>query len=143
MIGLSEQERRGKIYTDGAARGNPGKAAWAYLIVADGELIASDSGYLGITTNNVAEYHAVINGMRAALDRRLRHADLCSDSELVVRQIGGKYRVRAPHLRPLHQEVLRLKEQFTEIRVRSVPRDHPFITRADAMCNAVLDREAK
>lgn len=134
---------KGEIYTDGASRGNPGKAAWAYLLVVDGELIASDAGYLGITTNNVAEYHAVIHGMRAALDHRLRHAELCSDSELVVRQIGGEYRVQAAHLRPLHQEVLRLKGQFSKIRIRSVPRDHPCITRADAMCNAVLDREAE
>ena len=140
---MPEQEMRCEIYTDGASRGNPGKAAWAYLLVMAERPIASDSGYLGITTNNVAEYHAVIHGMKAALDRLLFHADLCSDSELVVRQIGGEYRVRAPHLRPLHLEALRLKERFLEIRVRSVSRDNPFITRADAMCNAVLDREAE
>lgn len=131
------------IYTDGASRGNPGRAAWAYLLVIDGEVIAGDAGFLGITTNNVAEYRAVINGLQAALDRHLQYADLCSDSELVVRQIRGEYRVRAPHLRPLHEEVLRLKKRFTEIRVRSVPRDDPIIARADAMCNAVLDREAE
>lgn len=140
---MSKREMRCEIYTDGASRGNPGRAAWAYLLVMDGELIASDAGYLGITTNNVAEYHAVINGLQAAIDHHLSYADLCSDSELVVRQISGEYRVRAPHLRPLLEEVLRLKERFSEIRVRSVSRDHPCVARADAMCNDVLDREAE
>ena len=131
------------LYTDGASRGNPGDAAWAYVIVQEGSIAASRSGYIGKATNNVAEYHAVINGLRAArafTEGRLR---VRSDSELVVRQLTGRYRIRKEHLAVLAGEVQQLVRNFAEVRFESVPREHPCIQVADRLCNDVLDSEAR
>ena len=130
------------LYTDGASRGNPGDAAWAYVIVRDGSVAASCSGYIGTTTNNVAEYHAVINGLRAARTFTEGRLKVRSDSELVVRQLTGRYRIRKEHLAALAGEVQRLARNFAEVRFESVPREHPCIQIADRLCNDVLDSEA-
>jgi len=89
------------LYTDGASRGNPGDAAWAYVIVREGEIIASSAGYIGIATNNVAEYNAVINGLRAARAHTKEGLLVRSDSELVVRQLTGRYRIKKSTWLPL------------------------------------------
>jgi ribonuclease HI len=132
-----------EIYTDGASRGNPGDAAWAFVFVVDGEVVEQRSAGIGTATNNVAEYHAVINALLGALGSGWRRAVLSSDSELVVRQITGRYRVRKAHLAPLLKEVLTLRDRFEEISFRSVTRSNPFISRADHLCNRVLDRESR
>jgi ribonuclease HI len=133
------QERTIEIYTDGAARGNPGDAAWAFVFVEEGRVIAQESGFLGTTTNNVAEYQAVIHAMAAALRRGHRAAALYSDSELVVRQIRGEYQVRKAHLRPLYEQVRTLAKDFTTLTFRAVPRSNPCIALADRLCNDTLD----
>ena len=130
------------LYTDGASRGNPGDAAWAYVIVQEGSIAASRSGYIGKATNNVAEYHAVINGLRAARAFTQGRLRVRSDSELVVRQLTGRYRIRKEHLAALAGEVQRLARNFAEVRFESVPREHPCIQIADRLCNDVLDSEA-
>lgn len=131
------------LYTDGASRGNPGDAAWAYVIVREGEIIASSAGYIGIATNNVAEYNAVINGLRAARAHTKEGLLVRSDSELVVRQLTGRYRIRKEHLAALAGEVQRLVEDFAEVRFESVPREHPYIQIADRLCNEALDAKAR
>lgn len=133
------QERTIEIYTDGAARGNPGNAAWAFVFVEEGRVIAEDAGFLGTATNNIAEYQAVICALSAARARGYRAAALCSDSELVVRQVRGEYRVRTAHLRPLHEKVIALAGEFSSLTFRSVPRSHPCIALADRLCNDTLD----
>jgi ribonuclease HI len=133
------QEQNIEIYTDGAARGNPGNAAWAFVFVKGGRVIAQEAGFLGTATNNVAEYHAVIRALSAARTGGYRAAALSSDSELVVRQIRGEYRVRKPHLRPLHEQVMRLAGEFSTLTFRAVPRSHPCIALADRLCNDTLD----
>jgi ribonuclease HI len=127
------------LYTDGASRGNPGDAAWAYVIVQGGSVAASDSGYIGIATNNVAEYRAVINGLRAAQAFTQGRLKVRSDSELVVRQLTGRYRIRKEHLMVLADEVRQLVQGFAAVGFESVPREHPYIQVADRLCNEVLD----
>lgn len=131
------------LYTDGASRGNPGDAAWAYVIVREGAIIASNAGYIGTATNNVAEYNAVINGLRAARTFTTERLLVRSDSELVVRQLTGRYRIRKEHLAALAGEVQRLVQDFAEVRFESVPREHPYIQVADRLCNEVLNAEAR
>ncbi len=131
------------LYTDGASRGNPGDAAWAYVIVRKGAIIASNAGYIGTATNNVAEYNAVINGLRAARTFTTERLLVRSDSELVVRQLTGRYRIRKEHLAALAGEVQRLVQDFAEVRFESVPREHPYIQVADRLCNEMLDAEAR
>jgi ribonuclease HI len=127
------------LYTDGASRGNPGDAAWAYVIVRDGSVVAGSSGFLGTATNNVAEYHAVINGLSAARKFTKGALTVRSDSELVVRQLTGRYRITKEHLAALADEVRGLMREFAEGRVESVPREHPCIQVADRLCNETLD----
>lgn len=131
------------LYTDGASRGNPGDAAWAYVIVRGGAVAASSSGYIGTATNNVAEYHAVINGLRAAQAFTQGRLKVRSDSELVVRQLTGRYRITKEHLADLADEVRRLMRNFSEVGFESVPREHPCIQLADRLCNERLDTERR
>ena len=131
------------LYTDGASRGNPGDAAWVYVIVWDGAVAASSSGFIGKATNNVAEYHAVINGLRAAREFTRGHLEVRSDSELVVRQLTGRYRITKEHLAALAAEVRQLSRHFTKVRFENVPREDPCIQVADRLCNEVLDAEGR
>jgi len=131
------------LYTDGASRGNPGDAAWAYVIVQDGSVAASCSGFIGTATNNVAEYHAVINGLRAARAFTRGRLEVRSDSELVVRQLTGQYRITKEHLAALAGEVRQWTRHFAEVRFTSVPRERPCIRVADRLCNEVLDAEGR
>ncbi|MDN7024641.1 ribonuclease HI family protein [Methanoculleus sp. FWC-SCC1] len=128
------------IYTDGASRGNPGAAAWAFVFVRDDTVVQTRSEYLGIATNNVAEYHAVINALAEARTYTGGAVTVYSDSELVVRQLTGRYRIRKEHLAALHREVIRHAGAFAEVSFISVPRDHPYIRVADRLCNETLDR---
>jgi len=126
------------IYTDGASRGNPGPAAYAFLFVRDGSVTVEESCFIGTATNNTAEYSAIIAAVRRAIESAEPSVVVCSDSELVVRQINGQYRIRQPHLGELRAGLARLEEQFASISFRNVPREDPFIRRCDELCNATL-----
>ena len=125
-----------RAWFDGAARGNPGEAGFGLVVETDGE-VEELGGYLGRTTNNVAEY----TGLLAALTWAQRHGvddlDLFSDSELVVKQLAGAYKVKAPHLVPLFLQVLALKRAIPRCRIRHVPRAQN--ARADKMVNRAID----
>lgn len=127
------------IYTDGASRGNPGNAAWAYIFVTHNSVIHGESGFLGTATNNEAEYHAVIHALHNALKKGYMVAELYSDSELVIKQINGEYRTRKKHLIELLREVRHLQSQFDSLSFFSLPRTDHYIGIADGMCNAILD----
>ncbi len=130
-------------FTDGAARGNPGPAAYAYILADDGgHVVGSDAGYLGWATNNEAEYQAVITMLSRARTVTGGPVRVHSDSELVIRQLTGVYQVRKSHLKALFNQVKTLEEHFERVEYVAVPREHPMIRRADEMCNEVLDREA-
>lgn len=126
------------IHCDGAARGNPGPAgAGAYLTTPGGEVVAEVAEGLGETTNNVAEYTAAIMGLERAKELGAREVLLRSDSQLLVNQLTGRYRVRTPHLQPLHARIRELARGFERVTFEHVPREHN--TDADRLANAGVD----
>jgi ribonuclease HI len=127
-------------YTDGASRGNPGPASFAFLVVKEDIIFHEESGFLGICTNNVAEYMAVIQGLQWLACVTKGPVHVFSDSELVIRQLSGVYAVKKPHLAILHKEVSALSRTFKKISFHSVPRENPYIGQADTLCNQELDR---
>jgi probable phosphoglycerate mutase len=127
------------VYSDGASRGNPGPASiGAVVIDPAGRVVHEISETLGVTTNNVAEYRGLIAGLEAALALGARRVEVRMDSELIVRQAIGRYRVKNPALIPLHNRVLALRSQFDEVVFRHVPRT--LNKHADALANQALDR---
>lgn len=128
------------LYTDGASRGNPGPAACAYILLDTGaNVIEEDAIPLGKKTNNEAEYRGLIAGLSAAARHNASAVAVFSDSELVMRQMTGRYRVSSARLEPLHHEASLLASRFPRITYTAVPREHPMIARADLLCNAILD----
>lgn len=130
------------LRTDGASRGNPGPAAIGYVLVdGAGQELAAEGRYIGRTTNNEAEYQALIAGLEKAGALGVRQLDIRMDSELVVLQLQGRYRVRTPHLVPLYERVRRLLAGFEAVNVRHVRRAEN--SRADALANQALDQAKK
>jgi len=124
---------------DGGARGNPGPAAAAYVLLdASGAEIEARGEYLGSATNNVAEYRALIEGLQAAARHGARRLRIYMDSELVVRQMKGEYRVKNAGLKPLHEEARREVTRFAGVEYRAVRREEN--ARADQIVNETLDR---
>jgi len=130
------------IHIDGGARGNPGHAGFGVDVRdAGGELLAGIYGYLGIQTNNVAEYAALIVALRHAIDAGAAAVLIQSDSELLVRQMEGRYKVKSPGLLPLYQEAKRLAGRVRKLRIEHVPRARN--KEADALANAAMDSRAE
>lgn len=126
------------LYADGASRGNPGPASiGAVLYAPSGDVVAEVSEAIGETTNNVAEYRAVVAGMEAALALGVEELRVRLDSLLLVRQIRGEYRVKAPGLLPLYRRVMALVGRFRAFSVEHVRRERNTV--ADALANAALD----
>jgi ribonuclease HI len=126
------------VHVDGGARGNPGPAAAAAVIAApDGRVLDEASVRLGETTNNVAEYRGLLLGLKRARALGVGEPELVMDSELVVNQVNGRYRVRSADLAPLHRAVSDELKAFTSWTIRAVPRAQN--ARADALVNAALD----
>jgi ribonuclease HI len=129
------------LFADGGSRGNPGPAAsGAVLVDPNGEVLEEVGQFLGIATNNVAEWTALLLGLEAAAHRGIRRLAVRLDSELVVRQMRGEYRVKHADLQPLHRRALRLLRQFEHVDVRHVPRKQNAL--ADKLVNQVLDAQA-
>lgn len=127
-----------RIFTDGAARGNPGPAgAGAVLFDEDGNPVDSVGKFLGRTTNNVAEYEGVILGLERALELGARRVEIFCDSELLVHQLSGRYRVRAEHLRAPFERVRGLLRKMESHSLRHVPREKN--KDADALANRAID----
>ena len=134
----AQRAKRTRLYTDGAARGNPGPAgAGAVIISPDGHIVARIGKFLGDSTNNVAEYMGLILGLKRAKAMGIKELDVFSDSELLVRQLAGDYAVKAEHLKPLHEEAKALLGAFSAIGVRHIPREEN--AQADAMSNRAID----
>lgn len=129
------------LYTDGGARGNPGPAAYGYVLEADdGSVLASEGKAIGVATNNVAEYSALIAGLEKALELRLPEVEVVSDSELMVKQMRGEYRVKNETLRELSLEAARLARRVGTVGYRAVRREHN--EEADRLVNEALDTAA-
>jgi ribonuclease HI len=125
-------------YTDGGARGNPGPAGYGVVITRDDdEVVAEFSGALGQTTNNVAEYQAVLAALRFAVEGGHKRLLVRSDSQLLVRQVTGEYRVKHPGLQPLHREALRLASLLDSVRFEYIPR--ALNGKADRLANQAMD----
>ena len=130
-----------RLHVDGASRGNPGEAGFGVHVTDEhGVEVAALYGYLGKATNNVAEYQALLHGLRFALARGAGRVEVSSDSELLVRQIEGRYRVKNPGLLPLHREAKALLARFERARVAHVPRERN--READALANRAVDERA-
>ena len=129
------------LYCDGASRGNPGLASYGFVLLdGAGRVVAERGEALGVTTNNVAEYRGLVAGLEAAVAARVGELEVRLDSLLLVRQVGGQYRVKAPGLKPLHRRAVGLLAQIGTVRVEHIPREQN--ARADALANAALDRTA-
>ena len=125
------------IYSDGASRGNPGPAAiGAVIFDGQGREVYRISRRLGVATNNEAEYRAAIAALEAALALGARRVELRMDSELVVRQLTARYKVRNPRLIRYHRRILSLRPRFQEVVVRHVPRGENLL--ADSLANQAL-----
>jgi ribonuclease HI len=125
------------IYTDGAARGNPGPGAFAFVIERDGAPPVQDKGTLGQTTNNVAEYTALVRALERAVKVGGRRVLVNSDSELMVKQMRGEYQVKNEDLRALYRQAKALAAQLEEVKYQHVRREQN--SRADRLCNEALD----
>ncbi len=135
---MNRDDDRYHLYTDGGARGNPGPAGiGARLMTAGGDVVEDVADYIGKATNNVAEYQALIAGLEVALDRGVERLDVFLDSELVVRQVNGQYKVKDAGLKPLHQQACLLLSRFHEVDVKHVRREQNAA--ADALVNQAID----
>jgi ribonuclease HI len=129
---------RARLSTDGGARGNPGPAAYGYVLEAeDGTVLDARGDTIGVATNNVAEYRALLAGLESALERGVDELEVVSDSELLVNQMRGKYKVKSPNLRELVDEAQALAHRFSSIRYTAVRREHNEL--ADRLVNEALD----
>jgi probable phosphoglycerate mutase len=129
---------KARLFTDGGARGNPGPAAYGYVLEAeDGTVLAAHGEKIGIATNNVAEYSALIAGLEKALELGLDEIEVVSDSELMVKQMTGVYRVKNEALRDLALEAGRLARQIGGVDYTAVRREHNKL--ADQLVNDALD----
>ena len=125
------------IYTDGASRNNPGEAGAGAVIKQNGGEIAALARYLGTTTNNVAEYTAAIMALEHALHLGASRVKLFADSELLVRQLNGQYKVKHPKLRELYERAVERIGGFRRVQIRHVPRE--LNAEADALANRGID----
>ncbi|PIS22692.1 ribonuclease H [candidate division WWE3 bacterium CG08_land_8_20_14_0_20_41_10] len=128
------------INTDGGSRGNPGPGACgAVLKDRNGNIVAQKGKFLGVCTNNEAEYQGLILGLETALEMGADTAEILMDSELVVKQLKGQYRVKNAKLFPLYQQVKGLGGKIGQVSYRAVPREQNKL--ADAVVNKVLDEQ--
>jgi ribonuclease HI len=129
---------KARLFTDGGARGNPGPAAAAYVLEAeDGTILAAHGEAIGVATNNVAEYRALVAGLEKAAELGVDELDVISDSELLVRQMAGEYRVKNAALIELSLEAARLAGALRRVRYQAVRREHNEL--ADRLVNEALD----
>ncbi|MDR5694125.1 MAG: ribonuclease HI family protein [Armatimonadota bacterium] len=127
-------------YIDGAARGNPGPAGIGVVVLAqDGTVLREIARYVGETTNNVAEYYALLAALEEALHQGAEEVVIYSDSELLVRQVNGTYRVRSAHLLPLFQRARALMGRLRKVAVRHIGREKN--ARADRLANRAIDEK--
>jgi probable phosphoglycerate mutase len=130
---------KARLSTDGGARGNPGPAAFGYVLeAADGTVLVAHGEAIGVATNNVAEYRALIAGLARATEAGVEELEVVSDSELLVKQMRGEYRVKNAALRELSVEAARLARQIGRVTYTAVRREHNEL--ADRLVNEALDK---
>ena len=129
---------KARLHTDGGARGNPGPAAYGFVLEAeDGTVLAAEGHAIGSTTNNVAEYSGLVAGLRKAIELQVTELEVVSDSELMVKQMRGEYRIKNEALRGLSTEATTLARRLERVEYRHVRRAHNEL--ADSLVNDALD----
>ena len=129
---------KARLHTDGGARGNPGPAAYGFVLVGEnGAVLDAKGEAIGVATNNVAEYRALLAGLERARELGVTELEVVSDSELLVHQMTGRYRVKNRGLLPLSLEAARLARQIGSVRYRAVRREEN--ADADRLVNEALD----
>jgi len=129
---------KARLFTDGGARGNPGPAAYGFVLeTEDGTVLAAEGRAIGVATNNVAEYSGLVAGLRKALELHVPEIEVVSDSELLVKQMRGEYRVKNDALRALFVEASGLARDLQSVEYRHVKRAHNEL--ADRLVNDALD----
>jgi ribonuclease HI len=132
---------KAKLFTDGGSRGNPGPAAYAFVLEAeDGTVLDARGEAIGTATNNVAEYSALVAGLKRAAEVGVSELEVVSDSELLVKQMRGEYRVKNRALQELFLDASRLARQIQSVTYTAVRREHNEL--ADRLVNEALDRAA-
>ena len=126
------------VYTDGGARGNPGPAASGFVIYKGGEIIAREGKYLGVATNNQAEYNAILLGLEKAQNLKITELDCFLDSELVVKQLKLEYKVKNKDLAAIFLKAWNLSKKFKRIKFHHIPREKN--KEADKVVNEILDK---
>lgn len=127
------------IYTDGASRNNPGESGAGVSIMQHGLFLEGISRYLGTTTNNIAEYTAAIIGLERAVQLGASKVMLCADSELMVKQLNGQYKVKNEGLKPLHARAKELILRIGRVEIQYIPRERN--KDADALANKAIDEK--
>jgi ribonuclease HI len=131
---------KARLSTDGGARGNPGPAAYAYVLEADdGTVLAAHGEAIGVATNNVAEYRALVEGLRKAVEVGVDQLEVVSDSELLVHQMRGEYKVKNEALKLLWVDAQELADKLRKVTFTAVRREHNEL--ADRLVNEALDAE--
>ena len=129
---------KARLSTDGGSRGNPGPAAYGYVLeTEDGTVLDARGETIGVATNNVAEYRGLLAGLASALERGIEELEVVSDSELLVKQMRGEYKVKSPTLRELVDEAEALARRLGHVRYTAVRREHNEL--ADRLVNEALD----
>jgi len=126
-----------RLFADGGSRGNPGPSGAGAIIIVDEKIVGSVSQYLGIQTNNVAEYTGLILDLEKALELGLKDVEVCMDSELIVRQMNGQYKVKNEKLIPLFLKAGKLAELFASFKISHVSRE--YNRAADQLANKAMD----
>ncbi|MBO4502483.1 MAG: ribonuclease HI family protein [Candidatus Methanomethylophilus sp.] len=129
-----------KIYSDGGSRGNPGPSAYAIVVTENGKVIHEHSEFLGEHTNNYAEYRGLIAGLTKAIQLGAQEAEFIMDSQLVIRQMTGEYKVKSDAVKELHQDAKALAAMIPKVKFTNVRRSEELIPRADALLNEEMDR---
>jgi len=128
-----------RIFSDGGSRGNPGPSAYAIVVTEDEKVIFKGSEYLGINTNNYAEYRGLIAGLTKAIELKAENVEFIMDSQLVIKQMKGEYKVKGENIKNLYLDAKALSSMIPNIRFRNVRRTEMLIPMADALLNIELD----
>ncbi len=127
------------IYSDGGSRGNPGPCAYAIVVTENGKVIFEDSKFLGVETNNYAEYRGLIAGITKAVEMGADEVSFVMDSELVIKQMNGEYKVKSPKMAELHKNAKALASLIEKVSFTHVRRSNEFVSRADTLLNETMD----
>ena len=131
-----------RIFSDGGSRGNPGPSAYAIVVTENGKIIHEHSEFLGVHTNNYAEYRGLIAGLSFAANHGAREVEFVMDSQLVIRQMNGEYKVKSPDMLELYNDAKALASLIPSVKFSNVRRSDLLIPRADALLNEEMDRHS-